>query len=145
MSVLDQPSTTTDRHGDPPPLHDAATIDLRLGRDSGLHADNGLPVLVTPAPTPPRTADDRMRSDAPQADRIHITERMVVAPLTGPFTPSSSCTLEIGATINHGTHIGDIAGTAVTSPFTGRIGGQLASHGERVRYGQPLLWLRPIT
>ena len=32
--------------------------------------------------------------------------------------------------------------SSVASPFAGRIQGMLATHGERLREGQPVAWLR---
>lgn len=79
-----------------------------------------------------------------------VPERVVPAPIAGVFTPAPphEYTTE-GEIITAGQSIGVISRGRelfeVVSPFTGFFMGHLACDGERVRPGQPLLWLRVIT
>lgn len=76
-------------------------------------------------------------------EHLTVRERVIVAPASGRFSPSS----EGGdAMLDAEQVIGTIEGvghaTPVRSPFRGSLEGLLAHAGERVREGQPVAWLR---
>ena len=82
---------------------------------------------------------------------LAVPERVIVAPAVGVFRPLGETDVdltEVGATtlITAGQAIGVVEGpgssTPVRSPFGGFLVGMLAHHGERVREGQPVAWLR---
>ncbi|MDA8291708.1 MAG: ACP S-malonyltransferase [Actinomycetota bacterium] len=101
-------------------------------------------------------------------DRYAMTERLVVAPSTGPFSPAPDClpaipTLAATARRGRGTardaagtptparapihlRVGDLVGWAgaaeIRSAFAGTLEGVLVLPGERVVAGQPVAWLR---
>ncbi len=76
-------------------------------------------------------------------EHLHVQERMVVAPADGTFEPE----LESGA-IAKNQLIGYVYGPGfrqeILSPFDGEIIGLRAHHGERLRTGEPVAWLRTI-
>jgi biotin carboxyl carrier protein len=80
-------------------------------------------------------------------ERLHVPERMIVAPTVGVFRtlPPETVTAE-GELVEEGQTIGMLDGprtrTPVLSPFRGFLMGMLASEGERLRPGQPVAWLR---
>ena len=69
-----------------------------------------------------------------------VTERIVVTPAAGVFTPTE--TLATGSTIRVGDLLGHVSGEPVHSPFDGSIVGVMAYEGERVVLRQPVAWLR---
>ena len=76
-----------------------------------------------------------------------VTERMIPAPSSGTFEPGPPYAftaegelLYEGQAVGAVHHSGDVR--QVHSPFTGFVMGHLARSGEKVRTGQPLLWLR---
>jgi len=100
-------------------------------------------------------------------ERYQITERLVVSPATGPFTPApafASATPKLAARTSAGdapapgggddaatdtpvqVAVGDLVGWAgnveVRSAFAGTLQGVLVLPGERVVGGQPVAWLR---
>ncbi len=92
-----------------------------------------------------------------------MTERLVVSPATGPFTPvdqlaAAGPRLKVGrraiepdAGVSPGVelNVGDLVGWSgsveIRSPFAGRLEGLLVLAGERVVTGQPVAWLRART
>jgi biotin carboxyl carrier protein len=82
-----------------------------------------------------------------QGERLHVPERLVVAPSAGVFRwlPLGS-PVDEGEVVVAGQSIGVIEGsgtsTAVRSAFAGCLMGRLAETGERLRAGQPVAWLR---
>jgi [acyl-carrier-protein] S-malonyltransferase len=95
------------------------------------------------------------------AERFAMTERLVVAPATGPFQPApelavwaptlpGSSRQDAGSAQDHPAKarigVGDLIGWAgeseVRSPFAGTLEGILVLAGERVVGGQPVAWLR---
>jgi [acyl-carrier-protein] S-malonyltransferase len=77
---------------------------------------------------------------AHEGEHLFATERVVVSPAAGVFTPDPSLTpglaLELGQVVGHvGEH-------AVVSSFRGSVVGVLAVAGERVIATQPIAWLR---
>ncbi|WP_229022771.1 ACP S-malonyltransferase [Actinomarinicola tropica] len=83
-------------------------------------------------------------ADVGQRDGEHLfaTERMVVSPAAGIFTPEG--TLEPGAHLAPGHLLGHVADHDVRSPFDGALMGWLAVEGERVTTSQPIAWLRTV-
>jgi biotin carboxyl carrier protein len=80
------------------------------------------------------------------AERVHVDERLVVAPLNGVFFPAYTEVED--ATVAVGDEIGVVVRNGekhpVHSPFTGELVGLLAAPGERVRPYQPLAWLTTV-
>jgi [acyl-carrier-protein] S-malonyltransferase len=94
-------------------------------------------------------------------ERFAMTERLVVSPTTGPFTPAPDC-LPMVPTLASGRdeaasgssepttpiriRVGDLVGWAgeaeIRSAFAGTLEGVLVLPGERVVSGQPVAWLR---
>jgi hypothetical protein len=77
------------------------------------------------------------------AEEVHLSERLIVAPQAGVFRAAVPGE---GVTIHEHEVLGRIERTwesfTVTSPHTGTLMGLLAASGERVRKSQPLAWLR---
>ena len=94
-----------------------------------------------------------------QGEHLYMSERVVVSPGGGIFTPEESLRAP-GAGLLPGTEgdpgadteaisvvaVGDLVGrvgvTEVRTPFAGQVIGWLAAGGERVQDGQPLVWMR---
>ena len=95
-----------------------------------------------------------------QGEHLYMSERVVVSPGSGVFTPEESLRAP-GAGLLPGTEgteegleddavsvlaVGDLVGrvgdTEVRTPFSGQVVGWLAAAGERVQDGQPLVWMR---
>jgi [acyl-carrier-protein] S-malonyltransferase len=81
-------------------------------------------------------------ADTGQRDGEHLfaTERLVVSPAAGVFTPESG--LEAGTPITAGHLLGRVGSEEVRSAFGGSLMGWLAVDGERVATSQPIAWLR---
>ena len=77
---------------------------------------------------------------AHEGEQLFATERLVVSPAAGVFTPNDS--IETGSAISRGTVIGTVGETEVRSAFAGDVQGFLALPGERVSVRQPIAWLR---
>jgi [acyl-carrier-protein] S-malonyltransferase len=92
-----------------------------------------------------------------QGEHLYMSERVVVSPGGGIFTPEESLRapgtgLLPGTDGGPGTDaisvvaVGDLMGrvgvTEVRTPFAGQVIGWLAAAGERVQDGQPLVWMR---
>jgi [acyl-carrier-protein] S-malonyltransferase len=77
---------------------------------------------------------------AHQGEHLFATERVVVSPVAGVFTPVGG--LADGTLIEVGTVLGDIGGEEVRSPFAGILQSYIAVDGERVTRRQPIAWLR---
>jgi [acyl-carrier-protein] S-malonyltransferase len=82
-----------------------------------------------------------------QGERMHVPERLVVAPSAGVFQPLDAEPLTAdGLAVTCGQSIGVIessgTSTPVCSPFAGSLVGMLAESGQRLRAGQPVAWLR---
>jgi len=92
-----------------------------------------------------------------QGEHLYMSERVVVSPGSGIFTPEESLRAP-GTGLLPGTEggpdgdaisvvaVGDIVGrvgdTDARTPFAGEVVGWLAAAGERVQDGQPLVWIR---
>lgn len=83
-------------------------------------------------------------ADVGQRDGEHLfaTERMVVSPAAGVFTPEPD--LAPGTPISAGHLLGHVADGEVRSAFEGALQGWLAVEGERVTTSQPIAWLRTV-
>jgi len=75
-----------------------------------------------------------------EGEHLFATERMVVSPAAGVFTPSTE--LAPGLALAPGTVLGRVGEHEVRSPFSGILVGVLAVDGERVTASQPIAWLR---
>lgn len=75
-----------------------------------------------------------------EGEHLFATERLVVSPCAGVFTPD---TLHpAGAPITVGDLLGRVGDTEVRSPFAGILQSYIAVDGERVTHRQPIAWLR---
>ena len=77
---------------------------------------------------------------ASDGENLYVTERLVVSPCAGVFTPNAE--LADQATLNVGDIVGTVADEEVRSPFAGTVMGIMAVDGERVTSRQPIAWLR---
>lgn len=82
------------------------------------------------------------QSPAPavEGEQLFATERLVVSPAAGVFTPNNA--VAIGDAINRGDVLGMVGDNEVRTAFSGEIQGFLALPGERVTARQPIAWLR---
>lgn len=83
-------------------------------------------------------------ADLGQHDGEHLfaTERLVVSPAAGVFTPEAG--LDAGAEVGAGHLLGHVGDAEVRSAFPGSMMGWLAVAGERVTTSQPIAWLRTV-
>jgi biotin carboxyl carrier protein len=79
-------------------------------------------------------------------ERIHVPERLIVAPAPGVFVPPTGGARVEGEHLAAGDTIGlvELSGeaTPVRSSFSGNLIGILAEEGQMLRAGQPVAWLR---
>ncbi len=75
-----------------------------------------------------------------EGEHLFATERLVVSPAAGLFTPDPS--IGEGARIERGSVLGTVGDNEVRSAFSGEVQGFLALPGERVTARQPIAWLR---
>lgn len=73
-------------------------------------------------------------------ENLYVTERMVVSPAAGLFSPRSD--LSPSQRLSVGEVVGTVGDHDVRSPFAGTLMGVLAFDGERVTARQPIAWLR---
>lgn len=73
-------------------------------------------------------------------ENLYVTERLVVSPCAGLFTPNPDLT--DCASLAVGDVVGTVADEEVRSPFAGVVMGIMAVEGERVTSRQPIAWLR---
>tara|TARA_B100000953_G_scaffold73393_1_gene59265 strand:- start:698 stop:1021 length:324 start_codon:yes stop_codon:yes gene_type:complete len=73
-------------------------------------------------------------------EHLYVTERLVVSPCAGTFTPQEG--LGSDQIIAVGDVVGWVAEEEVRSPFSGVIMDLIALEGERVTARQPIAWLR---
>lgn len=78
---------------------------------------------------------------------LSVAERMIPSPSPGTFEPAAPATFTAeGELLHAGQSVGAVHHSGrvhpVHSPFTGFVMGVLALPGEKVRSGQPLVWLR---
>ncbi|MGH9307544.1 MAG: ACP S-malonyltransferase [Acidimicrobiales bacterium] len=77
---------------------------------------------------------------AHQGEHLYMSERVIVSPSTGVFTPDP----DLVGSVATGDRVGQVGPAEVRSPFAGALMGFLAVGGERVTQGQPLAWLRSV-
>jgi [acyl-carrier-protein] S-malonyltransferase len=77
-----------------------------------------------------------------EGEHLFASERLVVSPAAGVFTPSPG--LASGAPIDVGHVIGRVGEHDVVSPFAGELQGFIAVATERVTARQPIAWLRTL-
>ena len=80
------------------------------------------------------------RSAQHEGEHLFASERLVVSPAAGIFSPSPE--VADGATIDVGTVLGHVGGQEVRSPFAGVLQSYIALPTERVAARQPIAWLR---
>ena len=80
------------------------------------------------------------RSAQHEGEHLFASERLVVSPTAGIFSPASD--VADGATIDVGTVLGHVGGQEVRSPFAGVLQSYIALPTERVAARQPIAWLR---
>ena len=104
----------------------------------------GSPDLLTAPPAPH------------QGEHLYVSERVVVSPASGIFSPEASLsapgagllpgTVDVAGGEPSAVAVGDLVGTVgpdeVRTPFAGQVVRWMATGGERVQQGQPLVWLR---
>ena len=78
--------------------------------------------------------------EAPEGEHLFATDRMVVSPCAGVFTPVPG--LDPGQQVAAGALLGHIGAEEVHSPFAGELMGWLAVETERVSSSKPIAWLR---
>ena len=95
----------------------------------------------------PRQADPVGRPTSRRADlsaiegeHLFASERLVVSPAAGIFTPTEG--IGEGTTIEVGTVLGHVGQHEVRSPFAGTVQSYIALATERVTARQPIAWLR---
>ena len=140
---------------DPPGARDRRLHDLRRtrsrhrphrpGQAGGQHRRTGQRVDPADVDGLLETLQGSKTSDAATAtvlegEHLFATERMVVSPGAGIFTPNESCV--DGSIIEVGQLLGTVGPAEVRSSFAGEIKGVLAYDGERVTSRQPIAWLR---
>lgn len=76
----------------------------------------------------------------PEGEHLSTTERVVVAPAAGVFTPTDGITP--GAVIAPGQLLGTVGDAEVRSPWEGTLMRFLAHPGERLAPSQPVAWVR---
>lgn len=77
--------------------------------------------------------------EQPDGEHLYATERLIVSPNTGIFTPNNQ--LKIGNPVNTGDLLGTVGVEEIRSAFTGILQGWLAVDTERVSTSQPIAWL----
>ncbi|MCU1399760.1 MAG: fabD [Acidimicrobiales bacterium] len=77
-----------------------------------------------------------------EGEHLFASERLVVSPAAGVFTPLSEIT--DGMSITVGTVLGHVGDAEVRSPFAGVLQSYIALHGERITLRQPIAWLRTV-
>ncbi len=79
----------------------------------------------------------------PDGEHLFMTERMVVSPSAGVFTPDARWAgAGSGARVEVGELLGTVGTVEVRSLFAGVVQGFIAVQGERVTPSQPIAWLR---
>ena len=79
----------------------------------------------------------------PDGEHLFMTERMVVSPAAGVFTPDARWAGSgSGARVEVGELLGTVGAVEVRSLFAGVVQGFIAVDGERVTSSQPIAWLR---
>jgi [acyl-carrier-protein] S-malonyltransferase len=85
-------------------------------------------------------AGDAPHPKALDGEHLYMSERIVVSPAAGIFTPEAG--FAEGSSVEVGDVLGHIGDVEVRSLFAGTVGGFNALDGERVLASQPIVWLR---
>jgi [acyl-carrier-protein] S-malonyltransferase len=85
-------------------------------------------------------ADAPGRPPMLEGEHLFASERLVVSPAAGVFTPMPEIT--DGSVIEVGTVLGHVGEHEVRSPFAGTLQSYIAVDTERVTARQPIAWLR---
>jgi [acyl-carrier-protein] S-malonyltransferase len=75
-----------------------------------------------------------------EGEHLFASERLVVSPAAGVFTPAAG--IADGSVIEVGTVLGHVGEHEVRSPFAGTLQSYIAVDTERVTARQPIAWLR---
>jgi [acyl-carrier-protein] S-malonyltransferase len=75
-----------------------------------------------------------------EGEHLFATERLVVSPAAGVFSPAED--IEPGTRVDIGHCLGHVGAAEVRSPFAGELMGLLAIEGERITPREPIAWLR---
>jgi [acyl-carrier-protein] S-malonyltransferase len=78
----------------------------------------------------------------PDGEHLFMSERMVVSPAAGVFSPADPWRATPEGRIEVGDLLGTIGAVEVRSLFAGHVMGLIAKDGERVTASQPIAWLR---
>ncbi len=90
---------------------------------------------VPPAPAPPPAA--------PEGEHLHMSERLVVSPAAGVFSPAERWRENLaGSRVEVGEILGTVGNEEIRSRFAGVIMGIIAHDGEQLLPSQPIAWLR---
>jgi [acyl-carrier-protein] S-malonyltransferase len=81
-------------------------------------------------------------ANVPPGEHLFMSERMIVSPAAGIFTPAGDWRGQGEGPIEVGGLIGMIGDVEVRSLFAGHVMGLIAVDGERVTASQPIAWLR---
>jgi len=106
----------------------------RLAVNTPNHLDALLEALAAPVET---RADG---VETVEGEHLFATDRMVVSPATGVFTPVAD--VEPGQKVTAGALLGHIGATEIRSPFSGEFMNWLAVENERITASKPIAWLR---
>jgi [acyl-carrier-protein] S-malonyltransferase len=87
-------------------------------------------------------AGDQPTVHVPPGEHLFMSERMVVSPAAGVFTPAEPWRTRPEGSIEVGGLLGTIGDVEVRSFFAGQVMGLIAVDGERVTTSQPIAWLR---
>ncbi len=90
---------------------------------------------VPPAPMPPPAA--------PEGEHLHMSERLVVSPAAGVFSPAERWRENLtGSRVEVGEVLGTVGAEEIRSRFAGVVMGIIAHDGEQLLPSQPIAWLR---
>lgn len=127
-----------------------ASLLVELGPGSVLSgmAKRTIPSVANAAVSTPGGLDKLLEelSHSPKNDRspdgefLHASERLVVSPGSGVFTPLPET--QTGHMVGVGDLIGHVGSMEIRTAFAGELHGILAFPGERVASSQPIAWLR---
>ena len=81
-------------------------------------------------------------ANVPPGEHLFMSERMIVSPAAGIFTPAEEWATRGEGPIEVGGLIGHIGNVEVRSLFDGHVMALIAVDGERVTASQPIAWLR---
>ncbi len=96
--------------------------------------------------------------EVPHGESVHVTERIVISPVSGVFSPLDNLISQVSSPAKMakpgkkeklhqirlavGDLVGYVGDVEVVTPFGGQLQGYLTIPGERVTEGQPVAWIR---